>query len=119
MNGWPVTREELEELQLQLAARSPRPWSPPGGHYTIGAVFVAFSTRRDPSPQERAWAAAVVGSARAVVTGDVEVAYEPGYLALREGPLLERAVRASDATPDVLLVNADGREAAIRDAASG
>lgn len=110
MNGWPVTREELEEVQLRLGARSPPPWSPPGGPYTIGAVFVAFSTRRDPSSRERAWAAAVVGPARAVVAGDVEVAYEPGYLALREGGLLERAVRGSEATPDVLLVNASGRD---------
>jgi len=110
VNGWPITREELEEVQLRLGARSPRPWSPPGGPYTIGAVFVAFSTRRDPSARERAWAAAVVGPVRAVVVGDVEVAYEPGYLALREGAILERAVRGSKATPDVLLVNASGRD---------
>lgn len=110
MNGWPITREELEEVQLRLGARSPRPWSPPEGPYTIGAVFVAFSTRRDPSPRERAWAAAVVGPARAVVVGDVEAAYEPGYLALREGAILERAVQGSQATPDVLLVNASGRD---------
>src|ERR1019366_7253372 len=36
--------------------------------------------------------------------------YEPGLLALREGPLLEAAVRALARMPDVLLVNATGRD---------
>jgi deoxyribonuclease V len=110
VDGWPLTREELEETQLRLVASSPDPWEPPSGPYTVGAVFVAFSTSRDPAPRERAWAAAVAGSSRAVIAGEVEVAYEPGYLALREGPLLERAVRGLDAVPDVLLVNASGRD---------
>ncbi|MBV8941103.1 MAG: endonuclease V [Solirubrobacterales bacterium] len=34
----------------------------------------------------------------------------PGTLALREGRLLEAAVRALPAMPDVLLVNATGRD---------
>ena len=36
--------------------------------------------------------------------------YEPGMLALREGPLLEGAVRALTEAPDVLLVDATGRD---------
>jgi deoxyribonuclease V len=36
------------------------------------------------------------------------LAYEPGLLALREGALLEAAVRALRAEPDVLLVDATG-----------
>lgn len=36
--------------------------------------------------------------------------YVPGLLALREGPALERAVRALGQRPDVLLVNATGRD---------
>jgi deoxyribonuclease V len=46
----------------------------------------------------------------AVVTGAAGAAYEPGLLALREGLLLERAVRALDERPDVLLVDATGRD---------
>ncbi|HEY8236284.1 MAG TPA: endonuclease V, partial [Gaiellaceae bacterium] len=37
-------------------------------------------------------------------------AYEPGLLALREGPVLETAVRALTARPDALLVDATGRD---------
>jgi deoxyribonuclease V len=34
----------------------------------------------------------------------------PGLLALREGPMLAKAVRALDLAPDVLLVDATGRD---------
>jgi deoxyribonuclease V len=37
-------------------------------------------------------------------------AYEPGLLALREGRLLDDAVRALPDPPDVVLVNATGRD---------
>jgi deoxyribonuclease V len=37
-------------------------------------------------------------------------AYEAGLLALREGPVLEAAVRALAEPPDLLLVNATGRD---------
>ena len=42
--------------------------------------------------------------------GAAGAAYEPGLLALREGPLLEAAVRALPEPPEVLLVNATGRD---------
>jgi deoxyribonuclease V len=44
------------------------------------------------------------------VTGAAGAAYEAGLLALREGPLLEAAVRGLPELPDVLLVNATGRD---------
>ena len=34
----------------------------------------------------------------------------PGHLALQRGPLLEAAVRELEPTPDILLVNATGRD---------
>jgi deoxyribonuclease V len=46
----------------------------------------------------------------AVVEGRASAPYEPGLLALREGPLLEAAIRALPERPDVLLVNATGRD---------
>jgi deoxyribonuclease V len=46
----------------------------------------------------------------AVVTGEAGAPYEPGLLALRAGPMLEAAVRALGALPDVLLVDATGRD---------
>ena len=36
--------------------------------------------------------------------------YLPALLALREGPLLEQAVRALPIVPEVLIVNATGRD---------
>lgn len=118
MVGWPRGREELEGLQRALAAMRPEPWEPPE-RLTVGAVFAAFSTRSDPSERERGWAAAVAGAAhggafvpdaraeRAFIPG---AAYEPGYLALREGPALEAVARALSGLPDVLLVDATGRD---------
>jgi deoxyribonuclease V len=45
------------------------------------------------------------------VVGDrVPAAYRPGLLALREGPILAAAVARLDPTPDVLLVDATGRD---------
>jgi deoxyribonuclease V len=48
--------------------------------------------------------------ASAVIQGEAGAPYEPGLLALREGPLLEQAVRSLPQFPDVLLVNATGRD---------
>jgi len=110
MDGWPRTREELADAQLRFAAAVPPPWRPPEGPFTVGAAFATFSTVDDPTPSERAWAAATAGAARALVTAPVDVEYEAGFLALREGRLLERAVRALPDPPDVLLVNATGRD---------
>jgi deoxyribonuclease V len=62
-----------------------------------------------------AWAAAVVQRDRracgeSVVAGRAGATYSPGLLALREGPLLEAAVRALPEAPDVLIVDATGRD---------
>ncbi len=45
-----------------------------------------------------------------MVSGVLGAPYEPGLLALREGPILEAAVRALPRQPDLLLVNATGRD---------
>lgn len=107
--GWPDDAPTLELLQPDIAraAGEVRPWSPsqvPG----VGATFVA-------SDGDALFAAAVVfegGTRRAaaVAAGTSPHPYVPGLLALREGPVLERAVRALDVVPDVVLVNATGRD---------
>lgn len=61
------------------------------------------------------WAAAVVLRdqrvlADAVEFGEAGAPYSAGLLALREGPLLEAAVRALAVVPDVVLVEATGRD---------
>jgi deoxyribonuclease V len=48
--------------------------------------------------------------ARAAVSGEAGAPYVPGLLAIREGPVLEAAMRALPTGPDVLLVDATGRD---------
>jgi deoxyribonuclease V len=48
--------------------------------------------------------------ARRTVAGEAGAPYQAGLLALREGPLLEATVRALPRRPDVLLVDATGRD---------
>jgi len=45
-----------------------------------------------------------------VVVDRFDAPYAPGLLALREGRLLEQAVRRLEHTPDVLIANATGRD---------
>jgi deoxyribonuclease V len=103
-------------VQRELASRSPEPWGPPPGDVVLGGCFVCF----EPGPGlggggERAWAAASLvrpgrEAVEAVVEGRAAAPYRPGLLALREGPLLEAAVRALPERPEVTLVNATGRD---------
>jgi deoxyribonuclease V len=111
---WPTTREALVAWQEQLARRAPPPWA---GHGPAGGCFVCFP-RGETGPGgrgDRGWAAAAVPGERqsaniAVVAGEAGAPYIPGLLALREGPLLEAAVRALARPPGVLLVDATGRD---------
>jgi deoxyribonuclease V len=114
---WPTTPAELEQKQRELGALIPTAWEPGPGHLAIGGCFVCFQrgVSGAGAAGEPAWAAAVVmiGSrveAQAVVEGVAGASYEAGLLALREGPLLESAVRALPTLPDVLLVDATGRD---------
>lgn len=99
--AWPGTVGELIEVQRELAVAEPPPWRGPAG--TIGGCAL-----RGAKVGDRAWAAAVVGAVESVVAGAAQAPYLPGLLALREGPLLEAAVRG--AMPDALLVDATGRD---------
>jgi deoxyribonuclease V len=104
-------REELIVEQLLLATLLPEPWLfEPSAR--VGGVFVCFPRGKSGAGRagDPAWAAACVGAETAVVTGRAGAPYEPGLLALREGALLEAAVRALPEPPDVLLVDATGRD---------
>ncbi|TMK78525.1 MAG: endonuclease V [Actinobacteria bacterium] len=111
MPAWPRTREELIEEQELLATLEPAPWLFEQGA-GVGGVFVCFARGGSGPGQtgDPAWAAASVGREAAVVPGHAGAPYEPGLLALREGALLEAAVRALPQPPDVLLVDATGRD---------
>jgi deoxyribonuclease V len=112
---WPSTTAELTVVQREIGALSPAPWTPEHALLLIGGCFVCFPRQvaGAGAPGDPAWAAAVVMrdgklEARALIEGFAGAGYEPGLLALREGALLEAAVRALPLLPDVLLVNATG-----------
>ena len=109
--GWPADADALVRAQVELAAARSDPWRP-AGELRVAGCFACFprgATGRG-AAGDPAWAAAALGEVTAVVTGAAGAAYEPGLLALREGPLLEAAVRALGAAPDVLLADATGRD---------
>lgn len=115
MAGWPSSREELIAEQDRLGRADPEPWRQ-AGPISVAGCFVCFA--RGPSGPGAAgdpgWAGAALVRAgcleeSAAVVGSAGAAYEAGLLALREGPLLEAAVRRLTA-PDVLLVDATGRD---------
>jgi deoxyribonuclease V len=113
-DGWPDTASELIEVQRQIGRAYADPWRPEGRRPLVGAVFVCFAPRAG-GRGENGWAGAVLTSGRRllatnVVSEAVYDAYVPGLLALREGPLLDAAARGLPERPDVLLVNATGRD---------
>lgn len=117
MQRWPETPEELEEAQRHLAAAVVPFWDPPPGGWSAGGCFVCFQRGREGpgTSGDPGWAGAALiradGSvAVAVAPGAARFRYVPGLLALREGPLLEAAVLALAERPDLLIVNATGRD---------
>ena len=113
----PASGEGLVRLQEELGRRIPTLWRPERAPLALGGCFVAFPRGLSgPGAQgDPANAAAVVVSdgrliASMLVTGRAEWSYERGLLFLREGPLLESAIRSLPQKPDVLLVNGTGRD---------
>jgi len=114
---WPGSSEELIAAQSALAAASPTPWHAGAEAPAIGGCVVCFARgQTGPGARgDRAWAAAAVLRGRQVVAraelmGEAGAGYAPGLLALREGACLEAVVRALNWRPDVLLVDATGRD---------
>ena len=106
----------MARLQTAIAERSPPAWEPPAAPRVAGC-FVCFP-RGEHGPGaagDPAVAAAVVLQGGRVVGtrivhGAAGAAYTPGLLALREGPLLASAVDSLEPRPDVVLVDATGRD---------
>jgi len=113
---WPVDAAELIERQQEVAA-VPAPVYAFDPADPIGGCFACFSRGGVGAGKtgDPGWAGAALASghrlsAVAVVAGEAGGPYRPGLLALREGPLLETAVRALPTLPAVLLVDATGRD---------
>lgn len=116
---WPTEASALDDEQRRLAALAPPPWPFASDCVAVAGCFLAFARgQQGPGhPGDRGWAAAALlqcGSGRCLATSVVPSAagasYEPGRLALREGPALAAAVAALETRPEVLLVDATGRD---------
>jgi deoxyribonuclease V len=114
---WPRTPAELIRRQRELAGRRPAPWRP-SGPPLVAACFICFARGRSGHGRagDRGWAGAALMRAdrdlagTAVVRGKAGAPYQPGLLALREGRLLEAAVRALPGEPGLVIANATGRD---------
>jgi deoxyribonuclease V len=109
--AWPSSADELVEVQRVLAEADPAPFRLEDAAI-IGGCFVCSERGKRGSgfAGDRLWAAAATRAETAMVEANAGAPYEPGLLALREGPALEAAVRVLAGRPDVLLVDATGRD---------
>lgn len=115
---WPTSAAGLVAEQHRLATLTAPPWQPgETAACSVAAAWVCFE-RGASGPGaagDPAWAAAVVLQGRHVVdraelAGVAAGRYQPGLLALRVGPLLAAVVTRLAVRPDVLLVDATGRD---------
>jgi deoxyribonuclease V len=108
---WPSSADALIEVQRTLAAARPPAWHLTRGA-AVGACYVCSSRakRGHGAAGDSVWAAAAVGENVTALRHEAGAAYGPGLLALREGAALEAAVRRLEVQPDVLLVDATGRD---------
>jgi deoxyribonuclease V len=109
--AWPSSADELVDAQRALGHAKPKLWRL-GAEAVIGGCFVCSPRGKHGvgDAGDPLWAAAATSVQTAVARGEADAPYEPGLLALREGPALEAAVRRLQQPPDVLLVDATGRD---------
>ena len=114
---WPTDEASLVARQEELARVEPEPWRPGEGLLRVASCWVCFprGLSGPGAAGDPAWAAAVVTSSGRVMeqhacAGVAGAAYVPGLLALRLGPLMSEVVRGLVTGPDVLLVDATGRD---------
>jgi deoxyribonuclease V len=111
VTAWPASADELADVQRTLADASPPPWRL-HDHAVVGGCFVCSprAKRGEGAAGDPLFAAATTSRATALIRAEAGGPYRAGLLALREGPALEAAVRALERAPDVLLVDATGRD---------
>lgn len=117
--SWPLDAEALDAEQRRLAALTPAMWLPPTGVLRVAGVFLAFARGQQGPGHAGDWGwagAALVEEPGARLAGHVVVpcvagaSYDPGRLALREGPALGAALAHLPSPPEVVLIDATGRD---------
>ncbi len=114
---WPASRDAMASEQRRISELSPEPWTSVPTTTRFGGCYATFlrGTRGGGRAGDPVWAAAVLMSSAelagsAIVRDRTDDAYAAGFLALREGRALARAVEDLPDRPHVLLVNATGRD---------
>jgi deoxyribonuclease V len=112
-----ISREELIAIQDQLGKACPEAWRMSDAMRSVAGCFICYPKKHEGkgAAGDRCWsAAALIQEGRLValevISGIVYEAYESGLLYLREGPILEAALQRLPERPDVLIVNATGRD---------
>jgi deoxyribonuclease V len=112
---WPATAAGLVATQERLARATAPRRSALRVAGAVAACFVCFERGRSGpgAAGDGGWAAAclILPDGQPVITvvrGPAAAPYEPGLLALRDGPLLEAALRGLPQRPNILVVNATG-----------
>ncbi|MBO9358350.1 MAG: deoxyribonuclease V [Thermomicrobium sp.] len=116
----PLELEELARLQKELAEKvveTPLPQTP---RFIAGAdmhlrgeravaVAVCFELLSEPTSDEATDFLPLREVERAIAEQKVTFPYIPGFLSFREAPVIIEAVRALEQTPDLLVVDGQGR----------
>lgn len=116
-DGW---RDDaaLVLTQEALARALPAPWHPGAGPFVVAGCFVAFARgEQGPGhPGDHAWCGAALVDEQGNVLdrvarpGVAGASYAPGMLARREGSMLLDVLEALGEKPDVVMVDATGRD---------
>jgi deoxyribonuclease V len=114
---WPTDADSLIAYQHQLATAAPEPYTFDQSTTSIGGCWVCFPRGLvgPGTDHDQGWAAVVIMSGGRVaeqrmISGTARAPYVPGLMALRLGPLIEEAVRATSRMPDLLLLDATAHD---------
>jgi deoxyribonuclease V len=114
---WPTDADSLIAYQRQLATAAPEPYAFDLSTASIGGCWVCFPRGLvgPGTDHDQAWSAIVIMfggrvAEQRVINGTARAPYVPGLMALRLGPLIEEAVRATSRVPDLLLLDATARD---------
>ena len=114
---WPIDADSLIAYQQQLATAAPEPNAFDPSTTSIGGCWVCFPRGLvgPGTDHDQAWSAVVIMFAdrvaeQRVISGTAGAPYVPGLMALRLGPLIEEAVRATSRMPDLLLLDATAHD---------
>jgi deoxyribonuclease V len=104
-----ASAERDNPLEAQLVWASAVVWSPANSPFRRGGESYRKSDQALRGSSEVPRRALDV-EAQVVVAGRVSAPYRPGLLALRQGPILAKALSALEIAPDVLVVDATGTD---------